>query len=268
MAEKDENKDKLEKDATSTDEKEEKKKKGDDEEEEKDDKKKDKDDEDDSDSEDDEESEAPVYEKKDRSHWEATVKKYNLDADIVEKQRNYLDKLEAMAEDALKRAEFFKDFTLPGYEAIEEESSSGGDGGGDDDEDSGDGEYDFDYESGWLGTIYAPTLGGINSQGDPSVTATGVKVKNFRTIAVDPKVIPYGSFVAIKADGVEKLTRIWHAEDTGGAIKGKHIDMCVSGDYAKNHSFKGDISVAIVKKGKNAQTARDNEKKGIDDIIK
>lgn len=55
------------------------------------------------------------------------------------------------------------------------------------------------------------------------LTATGTKLTPGRTIAVDPSVIPLGSTVWIEGYG----TRI--AEDTGGAIKGKHIDMLVSG---------------------------------------
>jgi 3D (Asp-Asp-Asp) domain-containing protein len=49
-------------------------------------------------------------------------------------------------------------------------------------------------------------------------TSTGKKPKQGRTIAVDPKVIPYGSVVLI--NGKEYV-----AEDCGGAIKGKHIDI-------------------------------------------
>lgn len=61
----------------------------------------------------------------------------------------------------------------------------------------------------------------ICNDGDASATATGVKPKAGRTIAVDPKVIPYGSVVII--NGHEYV-----AEDTGGAIKGKKIDVCFS----------------------------------------
>ena len=50
------------------------------------------------------------------------------------------------------------------------------------------------------------------------ITATGVKAKAGRTIAVDPKVIPYGSEVII--DG-----RTYIAEDCGGAIDGSRVDI-------------------------------------------
>lgn len=50
------------------------------------------------------------------------------------------------------------------------------------------------------------------------ITATGTAATEGRTIAVDPEVIPYGSKVVI--DGKEYI-----AEDCGGAIKGKRIDL-------------------------------------------
>lgn len=50
------------------------------------------------------------------------------------------------------------------------------------------------------------------------ITATGVTAKANHTIAVDPSIISYGSKVVIK--NIE-----YTAEDCGGAIKNKHIDM-------------------------------------------
>ena len=52
-------------------------------------------------------------------------------------------------------------------------------------------------------------------------TASGVMPQAGRTISVDPSVIPLGSQVEI--DG-----HIYTAEDTGGAIKGRKIDMYFS----------------------------------------
>ncbi len=55
-------------------------------------------------------------------------------------------------------------------------------------------------------------------------TATGTKATEGRTIAVDPKIIPYGTTVVI--DDHEYI-----AEDCGGAIKGNRIDV-----YVDSHS--------------------------------
>ena len=52
-------------------------------------------------------------------------------------------------------------------------------------------------------------------------TALGTTLTPYRTIAVDPRVIPLGTHVEI--NGHEYI-----AEDTGGAIKGHKIDLCVA----------------------------------------
>lgn len=57
---------------------------------------------------------------------------------------------------------------------------------------------------------------GANAKG---ITASGTKVKEGRTIAVDTKIIPMGTKVYI--EGVGERT----AEDKGGAIKGNIIDV-------------------------------------------
>lgn len=56
------------------------------------------------------------------------------------------------------------------------------------------------------------------SEGWGNSTATGAIAKQGRTIAVDPKIIPYGTEVVI--DG-----HTYVAEDCGGAIKGNKIDI-------------------------------------------
>jgi 3D (Asp-Asp-Asp) domain-containing protein len=54
------------------------------------------------------------------------------------------------------------------------------------------------------------------------ITATGTKVTAGRSVAVDPKMIPYGSKIYIEGYG-------WRiAEDCGGAVKNKHIDIAVA----------------------------------------
>lgn len=54
-------------------------------------------------------------------------------------------------------------------------------------------------------------------------TATGTLATEGRTIAVDPKVIPYGSHVLlIWPDGTQHS---YIAEDCGGGVNGNHIDV-------------------------------------------
>lgn len=60
----------------------------------------------------------------------------------------------------------------------------------------------------------------ICNAGAPYKTATGT-TPHVGGCAVDPKKIPLGSYV--KINGV-----VYHAEDTGGAIKGNRIDLVVA----------------------------------------
>lgn len=88
-------------------------------------------------------------------------------------------------------------------------------------------------------THYCPCTDCNGSWGNK--TALGTTMTPYRTIAVDPKVIPLGSKVEING-------KIYIAEDTGSAIKGKKIDLCVgshSEAYAKGELMN--VPVYIVK---------------------
>lgn len=50
------------------------------------------------------------------------------------------------------------------------------------------------------------------------ITSTGVKATAGRTVAVDPRVIPYGSEVVIYG-------HTYIAEDCGGAVNGYEVDI-------------------------------------------
>lgn len=58
----------------------------------------------------------------------------------------------------------------------------------------------------------------ICNNGNASTTATGTKPTPGRTVAVDPKIIPYFSNVIINGN-------TYIAEDTGGHIKGNRVDI-------------------------------------------
>ena len=73
-------------------------------------------------------------------------------------------------------------------------------------------------------TAYSPydNVSGMENDGNPNTTTTGTKPR-LGTIAVDPKVIPYGSkIIIVYEDGT-----VEHgvAEDCGGLIKGNIIDI-------------------------------------------
>jgi 3D (Asp-Asp-Asp) domain-containing protein len=57
------------------------------------------------------------------------------------------------------------------------------------------------------------------------ITASGKKVTAGRTIAVDPRIIPLGTWVLVKYPNGKIEKR--RADDTGGAIKGNKIDIYV-----------------------------------------
>ena len=75
-----------------------------------------------------------------------------------------------------------------------------------------------------------------------SITSTGRRPVAGRTIAVDPRVIPYGSKVYIPA-----LGRTYIAEDCGGGIKGNKIDIYMSSNSACNRFGVKYLTVQIVK---------------------
>lgn len=58
------------------------------------------------------------------------------------------------------------------------------------------------------------------------ITYSGTRAIPYETCAVDPTVIPLGASVSVDyGDGV---LHHYRAEDTGGGVKGNHIDICVA----------------------------------------
>lgn len=71
----------------------------------------------------------------------------------------------------------------------------------------------------------AETYPHICGTGD-GLTAMGAQVQPGVTCAVDPDVIPLGS--AVMVDFGDGVLHTYRAEDTGGAVRGNHVDLCVA----------------------------------------
>lgn len=81
-----------------------------------------------------------------------------------------------------------------------------------------------------------------------TITAVGTKPETFKTVAVDPRVIPLGSLFYI--DGFPNT--IFLAEDTGGDIKGNRIDIFhKSKKWCLNTWGRRTVNVHIIKWGDN-----------------
>lgn len=91
----------------------------------------------------------------------------------------------------------------------------------------------------WKITAYCPCKACSGKYGRN--TATGVKARSNHTIAVDPKIIKYGSKVYI--DGKKYI-----AEDCGGGVKGYHIDIFFD-THAEVEAFGKQYKQVIIKKG-------------------
>ena len=102
--------------------------------------------------------------------------------------------------------------------------------------------YQYDTETGIIKNATLVSLGTFKttaycpcrscSEGYGRLTKTGTQATASRTVAVDPRVIPLGSHLLI--DGVEYI-----AEDVGGGVKGKHIDIFYNThSETKNHGVE------------------------------
>ena len=61
---------------------------------------------------------------------------------------------------------------------------------------------------------------------DDGITYSGVKATPGVTVAVDTSIIPLGSDVLV--DYGDGIINYYRADDTGSAIKGNKLDLCVS----------------------------------------
>lgn len=102
------------------------------------------------------------------------------------------------------------------------------------------------YQTGYISTAY----------NDNGTTASGTKTVQGRTIAVDPSMIPLGSVVAFYVPSNNTYSGLYLAEDTGGAIKGKKIDLFIS-SHSKAVSFGvQNVQISILERGKGRADAR------------
>ena len=82
-------------------------------------------------------------------------------------------------------------------------------------------------------TVTGYSANDMENQGTTSTTSIGFKLnaeymEYISVVAVDPKIIPYGSFVFIKAiweKGKPQYEKMFIAGDCGGDIKGKRLDI-------------------------------------------
>ena len=75
---------------------------------------------------------------------------------------------------------------------------------------------------------------------DP-ITSTGKKPRPYHTLAVDPKVIPYGTRIYIP-----EFNKVFIAEDCGGAIKGNRIDIYMNNEYECRQWGVRNITIIIL----------------------
>lgn len=75
---------------------------------------------------------------------------------------------------------------------------------------------------------------------DP-ITSTGKKPRPYHTLAVDPKVIPYGTRVYIP-----EFNKVFIAEDCGGAIKNNRIDIYMNNEYECRQWGVRNITIIIL----------------------
>ncbi|HLX53535.1 MAG TPA: 3D domain-containing protein [Aquella sp.] len=96
------------------------------------------------------------------------------------------------------------------------------------------------YKAKFIVTGYSPDP---RDNGGISQSYFGRKLHH-GTIAVDPKVIPFGSKIYVKGYGYG-----W-AADVGGAIRGKHIDVCLPSRHDASRWGLRHMTIYIIPKVK------------------
>ena len=102
------------------------------------------------------------------------------------------------------------------------------------------------YEANFLVTAYSTHP---SENGGYRITSTGKKLDK-GIVAVDPKVIPMGSKIHIPGYG-------WGvAADVGGAIKGRHIDVCMLSRGSVGRWGRKKLTITVIPKTKKTKTTK------------
>lgn len=101
------------------------------------------------------------------------------------------------------------------------------------------------YKGTFKSTFYCP--GSCCNGGWAGTTALGVKPSPGRTIAVDPSVIPLGSYVTLVFSDpkLQQYNGTYRAEDTGGNIKGNRVDVMLPNHAACDAAGNGSVEVYV-----------------------
>lgn len=105
-----------------------------------------------------------------------------------------------------------------------------------------------------LGT-YEVTAYTARCDGCVGITKTGVDVRNTikhegkRIVAVDPSLIPLGSTIELRLANGRTIEAT--AQDTGGAIKGRRLDLLVTDRATAIEFGRQSVEVRIIEEGKN-----------------
>ncbi|MBO8160250.1 MAG: LysM peptidoglycan-binding domain-containing protein [Thermosipho sp. (in: Bacteria)] len=102
----------------------------------------------------------------------------------------------------------------------------------------------FSYKGEFSVTFYTPWDDGKTPE-HPTfmITRTGTVAKEWVTIAVDPSIIPLGTYVYIP-----ELKRVFIAEDTGSSIKGNRIDIYITDVYKARKNSIRQFKVYVLQK--------------------
>ncbi|SHH21430.1 3D domain-containing protein [Thermosipho atlanticus] len=105
----------------------------------------------------------------------------------------------------------------------------------------------FSYKGIFKVSFYTPWDDGkVPEHPTFKITRTGNVAKEWVTAAVDPSVIPLGSFIYIPS-----LKKVFVAEDTGSSIKGNRIDIYIEDVYKARKMGIKDYKVYVFQNGGN-----------------